>query len=188
MKLGKLLDLRKNLWRTNDMKFSDLKVGDKIVIVKSRVGSGWSSYGGMDFYLGKTLTVSSLNGSYVRTFDNGWCWYENMIDFVETEKLKDFKPSDLRDGDKLYVREGLSRIAIPSFDATAKENGTWGIKPSQYSDNLTYKSNNDFDIMKIERHGVIIWERPKEVKIVKITASELLEKLGLDGNTKLEIV
>lgn len=177
------------------MKFSDLKVGDKIVIVKSRIGNGWNTNGGMDIYLGKTLTVCNLNGSYIKTSGNDWCWYENMIDFAETEKLrnsyyllKDFKPSDLRDGDKLYIRDGVSRIAIPSYDLTIKANNTYGVKPSKYSDNLTYKSNNDFDIMKIERHGVTIWERPQEVKVVKMTASELLEKLGLDGNTKLEIV
>jgi hypothetical protein len=65
---------------------------------------------------------------------------------------------------------------------------------------LMLNKRKQFDIMKIYKPIIsdivttfntcnssnLIWER-KEPKTIKMTSSELLEKLGLDKNTKVEI-
>lgn len=63
--------------------FKKLKVGDKVKIVDRRVGYGWSLAGGMDKWLGKTMTIRHIvDSSYAKMKEDatGWCWCSHMID------------------------------------------------------------------------------------------------------------
>ena len=75
------------------------KIGDKVPIVKKRV-NGMNTHGKMDHWLGKYMTVRALlDPSFCSSFgykmeedrhemyNDGWDWYENMIDHEATELL-----------------------------------------------------------------------------------------------------
>lgn len=62
------------------------KIGDRVRIVKQKTGKYWNSFGGMDYWLGKKMTIKSVheNGScycYNMKEDAGrWFWYPWMIE------------------------------------------------------------------------------------------------------------
>lgn len=61
------------------------KIGDRVRIVKQKTGKYWNSFGEMDYWLGKTMTIVSIitgkNPIYKMKEDAGeWFWYPWMIE------------------------------------------------------------------------------------------------------------
>ena len=61
------------------------KVGDRVRIVKKKIGENWNPEGAMDKWLGQTMTIKSVRESGMRFYkmkedDELWCWYPWMIE------------------------------------------------------------------------------------------------------------
>jgi hypothetical protein len=140
---------------------------------------------------------------------NGWDWFDEMIDWDATDKLNNPKPVDLlkngmvvefTDGERYLVLKGeLETERYGVQEICFIDNRTFMIG-TYYNEDLKTNEGTDYDIDKIYAPTIcglssmfkncnednLIWERPEQ-KTIKLTSSELLEKLGLDKNTKVEI-
>ena len=61
------------------------KVGDRVRIVKKKIGENWNPEGAMDKWLGQTMTIKSVREIGMRCYkmkedDELWCWYPWMIE------------------------------------------------------------------------------------------------------------
>ena len=73
----------------------DLRMGDKIVIVKEKNGGNWNVDNLMDKHLGQTLVVDGIiryTSSMFSAAAKGWCWSNEMIDWEETTKANQEYP------------------------------------------------------------------------------------------------
>ena len=70
------------------------KVGDKVRIVSKKHGICWNSEGGMDKWLGKTMTIrKAFSDCYYKMVEDatefgggGWCWLPHMIEGLAPEQ------------------------------------------------------------------------------------------------------
>lgn len=168
------------------------KVGDKVRIVKEKKGDEWNSKGLMDEWLGKIMTIESVNLCHYRMKeDTGiWVWFEEMIEGEATE----MKKSDLIAGKHVVeIRNGDKYLIFDSKEGKFM----YGIHHrlmdlEGYDEDLTRNSaDKKYDITKVyelkcpasqysikercEEYLTLVWERtePKEM-----TMAELEEKLG----------
>lgn len=70
-----------------EKEFKELRPGDKVKIVEKKTMSKdghdrWNDYGKMDKYLGKTMTVKLIRGTFVDMCEDGgyWAWFPEMIE------------------------------------------------------------------------------------------------------------
>ncbi len=66
----------------------ELKVGDKVVVVKDKPNH-WNFIEDMERFLGSTLTVSNISSdwTYIAVDENSYSWNECFIDWEATSKL-----------------------------------------------------------------------------------------------------
>ena len=193
----------------------ELKVGDKFVVVGWRTKM-MNCEGKMDKYLGQILTVRGVEGIKYKCLEdinecvNGWDWYNEMIDWEATEKLNNPKPIQLLESGMVVEFANERKAVVLKGDLSTRCYGKQDfcvvsqevfMNGSSYNDELCESINSNWDIIKIHKPNIsdmsymftdckdsnLIWERTPEQKTIKLTSSELLEKLGLDKNTKVEI-
>lgn len=174
-----------------------IKVGDK-VLLKNRRGENWSSDGDMDKYMGKVVTVRALfpfnsNSFYIKededdekaksAFTGRWIFDIDDIERIVYGKftLNDLQFADIvttRNGERYVVTDG--RIYGESSDCKLDCDDL----SEDYDENLICINswgsiNSYFDIMKVERAGQVIWERP-EPEVKEMTIAEISEALGYE--------
>ena len=163
------------------MEKEDLKVGDK-VLLKNKRGKHWNDEGKMDHYIGKIVTIKSLDSYFTIEEDDGentpsyWAFsYEDI-----ERKITEFIKNDIVFGDILTLRDSY-RYVIADGQMWGEDRGynkagctldVW------YNDDLTHDEGDiDQDIMKVERSGQIIYERQDAREM---TIKEISEKLGYE--------
>lgn len=108
-------------------------VGDKVKIVSERVEC-MSILGGMDEYLGRTMTIKSLVDNEYKMFEDGgmWFWTDEMIECKVEEEVKTLKNSELwklaedgmvNEGDKFEVVGYSADIIVFNGNEFAWDNG-----------------------------------------------------------------
>lgn len=169
------------------------KVGDKVRIVKEKKVPGWNDKGLMDKWLGKVMTIESidiLNYYRMQEDTEKWAWYEEMIEGEVTGMTK----SDLIAGKHVVETRDEEKYLI--FDSK-KGKFMFGVRGGfmdlkDYDESLKLIDNYEyFDITKVyelkcpasqcsikercEEYLNLIWERtePKEM-----TMEELEKELG----------
>ena len=176
-----------------------IKVGDK-VLLKNERGISWNSFGKQDKYMGKVVTVSKLLGCDDQLFEieedpghdtvniffsNKWCF---GIDDIERIITDDFTLGDLQFADIVTTRNG-ERYVVADNTLFGEKDGYWldhEYIPNFYRRDLKYDTTNDecriYDIIKVERAGQVIWERPEEEKepAREMTIAEISEALGYE--------
>lgn len=99
--------------------FKKLKVGDKVKIVDKPVGLYWNLVGGMDKWLGKTMTIRRFIGDVcVKMKEDsddckdaaGWCWHLHMID-CKVDEPATIEMHIIR-GNKTIVRLSNGKVGI----------------------------------------------------------------------------
>jgi hypothetical protein len=92
------------------------KAGDKVVI-KSERPLKFNSYGAMDQWLGKTMTIVGFKHAHTTAGERGyqmledkglWYWDDDMIDHEATKVFADIKVQDLEEG-KLYREKSMDK-------------------------------------------------------------------------------
>ena len=163
----------------------NLKVGDK-VLLKNRRGSNWNWKGKMDKYMGKIVTISELENSCFKIEEareenggDGWHFVFDDIERLANDiTLSDLQFADiltLRNREKFVVADGCMHGEDNLYYCDCDE-----LKDC-YNDDLTRnsddKDNHQYDIVKIERAGQVIYEREETVEM---TIAEISEKLGYE--------
>lgn len=93
--------------------FKKLRVGDKVKIVDKPVGSYWNLVGGMDKWLGKTMTMLHIIGGVcvkMKEDPEGWYWYPHMID-CKVDEPATIEMHIIR-GNKTIVRLSNGKVGI----------------------------------------------------------------------------
>lgn len=163
------------------MKKEDLKVGDK-VLLKNRRGENWNSKGEMDHYMGKIVTIRSLDGNIftIEEDDRKLGYWNFRYEDIE-RKANEIKRDDLQFADILTLRNGERYVVVDNHmwgeDEDYGRDGdgisTW------YNNDLTQnEGNKDEDIVKVERAGQIVYERIDEAK--EMTVEEISKALGYE--------
>lgn len=95
-----------------------------------------------------------------------------------------FTKSDLKDGDYVTNRSGMEYIISLKFERIIDHKNNYLYLGSFYHNlKFGYLLKNEFDIMKVERDGVIIWEREEkskrdiEIDDIQAQIEELSKKL-----------
>lgn len=166
--------------------------GDK-VRVKTNL-SIYKKYNGASFvkpmeeYKGKTFIIdsygSNLDGNtYYRLHGISWHWYDDMLELAETEKVT--KPSDLKDGDIVTLRNGDRLIYAVEEDEFIDLNESHYNEVcdlDDFEDDLTYVDSDEKgnDIVKVERpvKYEVVYDRSTITK--KMTVAEICKELGYD--------
>lgn len=100
------------------------KVGDKVRIVKKKTGIGWNSYGYMDKWLGKVMTIRDIDDTSYRMFEDdgelygsGWYWFEYMIEGLaeEPKEPEDWTDSEIQQA-RLLTTNLLTEIIYNGGD------------------------------------------------------------------------
>lgn len=168
---------------------SKYKVGQKVKI-KEYIEDGSCSSNGIYFnkemkkYLGNVVTIEETNvlGSSYRYYyikeDNGsWKWDEEWLepyDEVKTkEDLKDGDVVTLRNGDRLLYCDGQFKdLTYPHHNGICD---TYDIE-----DDLTSDSDDNDDIMKVERPLSYYEVFNREDKVREMTVEEISKALGYE--------
>lgn len=118
--------------------FCKLKVGDKVRIVSEKTSNGWNSYGLMDKWLGKVMTVrgTSWIGNVKMVEDKnegiygtGWEWAADMIEC----KVTDTEPQPtivehLIKGNKVIVKLSNGKVGVAACSPEDKFDICEGLK------------------------------------------------------------
>lgn len=160
------------------------KVGDK-VLLKNRRGQFWNNEGKMDKYMGKVVTISTIDKTnFEIEEDDHENWFKWRFRFNDIEKLvNELTLSDLQFADILTLRNGERYVVADEH--MYGENGNcyhdYDKIDWYYVENLTRESDDtddrEYDIIKVERAGQVIYEREE---VVEMTISEVSEKLGYE--------
>lgn len=185
------------------MKDLNLKVGDK-VLLKNERGRNWSDDGDMDKYMGKVVTIRGFadffgNSFYIeedkddenakQTLSGKWMF---NIDDIEKIVTDEFKLSDLQFADIVTVRNGERYVVGDHMlcgESTNYELDCDEIDDS-YTEDLIYRRRSfaigvshvfdtDYDIVKIERAGQVVYERQGE-SVKEMTLAEVCKELGYE--------
>ncbi len=171
-------------YKEKNMKFDkdNLKVGDK-VLLKNKRGDDWNHDGKMDHYIGKIVTIKSLNqGGFTIKEDDG----ENFpfefwsFNYEDIERIaNDFKRDDLQFADIITLRNGERYVV--AVGSMYGENGYYNRDCDTIWDwyNLDLTQNEgerEEDIVKVERSGKVVYERIEEVREMKM--EEINKALG----------
>lgn len=165
------------------MKF---KVGDKVKVVKVITYNAEEK----GTYIGKIFTISKIkNNSYPYEFeeDGIFLWRDEELEFAP------FTKADLKDGMVVEYRNGQRRIVLGDYFMDFATDTTIAF----YTDELINKLVDDLTIDKVytssactlndyrkDKYLTLIWERPKEEPVKKMTVAEIEKELGY----KVEIV
>lgn len=187
------------------------KVGDKVVL---KDGSKFynTDYSNQIATIIGIRKWERLPDDYNIDLDERWCVDDDMIDHEATAKLNEVKPRQLlktgmvveyENGHKALVIIGELRSELYGDQSMMFVSNDGFMNGTSY-DELLKSSYGIYNIDKIYKpiiHGLggtfnncndsnLIWQRPipqPEPKVIKMTSQQLLSKLGLDGNTKIEI-
>lgn len=166
-----------------DMEFNkdNLKVGDK-VLLKNESGYGWNQEGKMDKYKGKVVTVSKLHDSNFEIeeddMQNFTKWKFSYEDIER--KVTNFTRDDLEFGDILTLRNEERYVYASEHIYGEDEYYCFDCDEIGYyhTEKLKHKDDSDYDVVKVERAGQVVYEREEEVK--EMTLSQVCEQLGYD--------
>lgn len=165
----------------------------------------------MEKYRGKTLIVGKTSTGY---HIEGWHFTDEMINHEATAKLNEVKPVDLLETGMIVEFKNKEVMIVLKGDLKIRWYGTQDIcfidernfmALTNYSDDLICESYEGYTINKIYKKDIrglvgmfetdqdceLIWERkpePKQPKVITYTMQELMDKLGLDGDTEIKIV
>lgn len=166
------------------MKF---KIGDKVRVVKTKGGSA-NKY---KHCIGKIFTITHIVKGvacpYILNEYNECGWYEDELELVS------FTKSDLKDGMVVEYADGRRRMCL---NDKVMGNSCY-IPLINFNDDLSNNKDNDNDIVKVynssaytlndywkDKYLTLIWERPEEEPVKKMTVAEIEKELGY----KVEIV
>ena len=160
------------------MKF---KVGDK---VKTRFGIGKiveTKNWGIPYLVYHDVWNEGHdgNGDSEQFYEGNHCWWfdENDLELANTTTINDLQFADvvtLRNGERYVVADNTLYGEDDCYQMDA-----WGIE-NCYNNDLTYNEDDgDYDIVKVERNGSIIYER-EETKVKEMTVAEISEVLGYE--------
>lgn len=135
-----------------------LRVGDKVKVIEK--GSHAQEIG----VICKIIEIDDNDAEYMpylaKCPDGNEMWFsEEQIILVE----KQFTKSDLQNGDIVTYRDGQKRTVV--CNKLINENGDTSNYLSKYENDLKYKKNNAFDIVKVERpvKYETVFERKEEI-------------------------
>jgi len=127
------------------------------------------------------------SSGWIRVRDTDWCATEKLNMEEIKEIMKTFTKSDLRNGDKVVCRNGDERFVLLETESLHNKGGDRiGGLACYYSTLVvaTPKNASSFDIMKVYRNGVKIWER-EEKSQAQLDYEKLMEQIK-DLQTKAE--
>lgn len=182
--------------------FKKLRVGDKVKIVDKPVGSYWNLVGGMDKWLGKTMTMLHIIGGVcvkMKEDPEGWCWYPHMID-CKVDEPATIEMHIIR-GNKTVVRLSNGKVGVArcnpqdSFDvyeglriATAR---AYGKEPFAKTINKVKRPAEDGEYVEIVNPDEISTAsglkkgQIRRVCIFGLTGSSFVNKHPDDPNEKV---
>lgn len=158
----------KEFFESNQLLAINLKTKEQSIIFSKeadKLGKKWSSgvsyveYNFWDEYEGKTCYTNRGCFSFISHYENSdenlQCKILNFED-VEwgKEKMNNFTKKDIKNGAVVELRSGERFLKVDNalfglYDNVLKENHTSYMLLDYYESNLTYKSDSDYDIMKI---------------------------------------
>lgn len=160
------------------MKFSrdNLKSGDK-VLLKNRRGHYWNYDGEMDEYMGTIVTIKTLcNDDFRIEEDSRWLFgYEDI-----ERKIINFTLDDLKFADILTLRNDERYVYTDGYIYGEDEDYRLDYERinSFIDKDLKGRKDTNYDIVKVERAGQIIYEREEEIK--EMTLSQVCKQLGYE--------
>lgn len=171
----------------------EFKPGDKVRIKKDSPKNGWNMYGKMDHWMGKVMTIMSIDGYYFTMKEDqcenngsGWTWVAEDFERVkegENDMKKDFAISDMKDGMLIEHRDGERMLWLNktgrginrfSFGYTDELNGLFG-NPNLDIMKVGYPSKEAVTIKDMIEYGFseIVWERKEEPVTKDVSLEEL---------------
>lgn len=175
----------------------------------------WSYFThGMCSYTGEQEIYSTKDERYQLSSDTDnqkYNFTDGMIDHEATAKLHEVKPKQLlKNGSVVVLRDGSRYLILTNIKEVNEEmefvlvsDESFRATNRGYNDDLTSAyGREESDIIEIHdtiaqplsrmlfHNTTLVWQRQTpqpEPKVIKMTSAELLVKLGLDGNTKIEI-
>lgn len=175
------------------MKDLKIKVGDK-VLLKNKRGKNWNREGLMDKYMGKVVTVLSFipytcDGSFYIEGDSN-CWRFNIDDIEKIVTNQVVKLSDLQFADVVTTRNNQRYVV--GDNCLLGEDNTYYLDcvtiSDSFDEDLTHHDHSwsgisdhdtNYDIMKVERAGQVVYER-KEEPVKEMTLAEVCKELGYE--------
>lgn len=162
----------------------NLKVGDKVLLINER-GTEWNPEGKMDKYKGKIVTISKLKDSCFEIKENDpkkdgffskWNFYYKDIE----RKVTNFTRDDLEFGDILTLRNEERYVHASEHIYGEDEDYHLDCDEISYyhTEKLKHEDDSDYDVVKVERVGQVVYEREEELK--EMTLSQVCEQLGYD--------
>lgn len=148
----------------------NLKVGDKVLLINER-GTEWNPEGKMDKYKGKIVTISKLKDSCFEIKENDpkkdgffskWNFYYKDIE----RKVTNFTRDDLEFGDILTLRNEERYVYASEHIYGEDEDYHLDCDEISYyhTEKLKHEDDSDYDVVKVERVGQVVYEREEELK------------------------
>lgn len=158
------------------------KIGDK---VKTRFGVGiikeircCSSQPILVYHFNwnKGHNADSAKGYY-----GNHCWW---FDEYELKLIQDITIDDLQFADVLTLRNGERYVYASGFMYGEDSSYCRDCEEldKEYNNDLTYyyQDETEYDIVKVERDGEVIYERVEEEKVKEMTVEEISKELGYE--------
>lgn len=159
------------------MKF---KVGDKVKAITNHYDITSEEMGWEGIIV--NLTGTRFNAKTTKCIEKSeiGCTYEDLnendFELIAPFRIDDLEFADimtLRNGDKYVFVEGTMYGEDSDYDCDCDD-----IEYDYESNGIRKYSNKDYDIMKVERKGEIIFERDEIVR--EMTVEEISKALGYD--------
>ncbi len=169
------------------------KIGEKVRITKNLKDikdfrGGYITY--LNKYIGDIVTIKSfdsdLDNEAANVEENEWSWdiraFEKIYNITSLKNLQFADVITLRNGERYVYADGHIEGEDNTYDADCDS-----VKDC-YNDDLTRNSKNfyysdkpeDFDIVKVERAGEVVYQREDTKEPVEMTVAEISEKLGYE--------
>lgn len=170
------------------------KIGEKVRITKN-LKDIKDFRGGyikeLDKYIGDIVTIKSFDSDLyneaANVKENEWSWdiraFEKIYNITSLKELQFADVITLRNSERYVYGNGYILGEDNTYDADCDN-----IKEGCYNDDLTRNSKDfyysdkpeDFDIVKVERAGEVVYQREDTKEPVEMTVAEISEKLGYE--------
>ena len=154
---------------------SKFKIGDMVVFNEKMKGAKHVPEVNFDKNI-REIVNTNYYGYYILEGLEDNSFEECELELAQIITKKDLKFGDiltLRNGDRYVVADGVMYGEESNYVYDCEEIDLW------YNDDLTENKNDkDYDIVKVERLGNVIYERKEETK--EMTVEEISKALGYE--------
>ena len=157
----------------------ELKIGDKVKLNPKMRDFKWSRAGVSYEEIGIVLRIAKDRESVTIDFPSHPCWKGLEKELIKvcttTDDLKFADVITLQNGERYVFADGYMFGEGSTYEM-------WCCKiTNHYNDDFDALSGNyEIDIVKIERNGVLIYEREKPREAKEMTVSEISKALGYE--------